>query len=261
MHIALMSPAWPPGNSPNGIVTYVHFMKAELAKQGHRITVLAETLAAGTRENGVYPVTSTMPERLATSLRSRLLGRRRTVFDHGWTIASALNRIHARDPIDVFEMEESFGWAAQVANATDIPIVVKLHGPAFLHLMEEELATPFGQEKVAREGEALKQLPVMTAPSRWTLSQSLARYELTPAVAEHVVNPLEPALGSRLWDLDQCDRNTLVFIGRFDKVKGADVLIQAFQRLLVDRPDLKLIFVGPDRGLVNSAGGSWSEGI
>ena len=118
-------------------------------------------------------------------------------------------------------------------------IVGKLHGPAFLHLMDEELATPFGREKVTRESEALKQLPVMTAPSRWTLSQPLARYELT-----------------RLWDLVQCGRNALVFIGPFDEVKGAEVLIQAFNRLLVDRPNLKLIFVGPDWGFVN--GGSWS---
>ena len=114
------------------------------------------------------------------------------MFDHGRTIAAALNRVHAREPIDVLEMEESFGWAAQVANATDIPVVVKLHGPAFLHLMDEELATPFGLEKVASEGEALKQMPVITSPSRWTLSQTLARYELAPAIAEHVVNPLQP---------------------------------------------------------------------
>jgi glycosyltransferase involved in cell wall biosynthesis len=52
-----------------------------------------------------------------------------------------------------------------------------------------------------------------------------------------------------LWRLANCDLKTILFVGRFDLLKGADVMLQAFASMLKDRPDLKLIFVGPDRGL------------
>jgi glycosyltransferase involved in cell wall biosynthesis len=41
----------------------------------------------------------------------------------------------------------------------------------------------------------------------------------------------------------------LLFVGRFDKRKGGDVVLRAFTRLLAVNPDLTLVFVGPDRGV------------
>jgi glycosyltransferase involved in cell wall biosynthesis len=38
-------------------------------------------------------------------------------------------------------------------------------------------------------------------------------------------------------------------VGRFDLRKGADVMLKAFLLVLKSRPDMKLIFVGPDSGL------------
>jgi glycosyltransferase involved in cell wall biosynthesis len=41
----------------------------------------------------------------------------------------------------------------------------------------------------------------------------------------------------------------LLFVGRFDLHKGADILLRAFARLARDRPEVRLLFVGPDTGL------------
>jgi glycosyltransferase involved in cell wall biosynthesis len=176
------------------------------------------------------------------------------VFDLGETIASVVSRVHARDPLDVFEMEESFGWASSVYHGTNVPVVVKLHGPAFVTLVDEELGTEFGREKVAREGEALRQLPAITSPCECTLSETLARYQLTPAIAERVGNPIDPSPDLPIWNLAACDVNGLVFVGRFDRVKGGDLMIEAFRRLLKVKSDARLTFVGPDNGLVRADG-------
>jgi glycosyltransferase involved in cell wall biosynthesis len=40
-----------------------------------------------------------------------------------------------------------------------------------------------------------------------------------------------------------------LFVGRFDLRKGADIALQAFLLALKERPNLNLIFVGPDNGL------------
>jgi glycosyltransferase involved in cell wall biosynthesis len=186
--------------------------------------------------------------------KSRVFGRDISVFEHAGAIAATFERLHRSAPIDVIEMEESFGFAARVARDCDVPLVVKLHGPAFLHLVEEELNTPFGKEKVLREGEALKMLPVVTAPSRSTLSETMDRYGLHPAVAEQIVNPIAESDGLPLWSLEGCKRNRILFVGRFDKVKGADVLVRAFAELSSTQSDLELVFVGPDPGLLQSDG-------
>ena len=250
MHIGLVTPAWPPGLYPNGIVTYVDALQRELVSQGHRVSIFPVT-SDGEERRGVHLVAPGAIDRLRARAR-RLAGHRSTVFDLGETIAATIGRVHARDPIDVVEMEESFGWAGDVAARTRIPVVVRLHGPAFVTMVEEERATPFGVEKVRREGVALRASPAITAPSQCTLSETVARYGLEPRVAERIVNPLAGAADVPVWDLAACDRRTLLFVGRFDTTKGADVLLLAFQRLLVDHPDLKLVFVGPDGGLSRS---------
>jgi glycosyltransferase involved in cell wall biosynthesis len=251
MHVALLTPAWPPGVVANGIVTYVAAVRAELQRQGHRVSVFAPDVHVP--GPGVHRVRAGAAERVVAELASRVQ-RRGGVFAFGRTIATAMARVHERDPIDVIEMEESFGWVGEVAAKLRVPVVCKLHGPAFLTMVAEELATEFGQEKLRREGEALARMPAIIAPSRYTLGETLARYRLEPAIAEHVVNPLELAPDAALWDPHRCDRDTVLFVGRFDKLKGGDLAVLAFRQLLAERPTLRLVFAGPDPGLLRPDG-------
>ncbi len=46
----------------------------------------------------------------------------------------------------------------------------------------------------------------------------------------------------------------ILFVGRFDRRKGGDVVLRALRSILPDRPHLRLIFVGPDRGWVEPDG-------
>jgi glycosyltransferase involved in cell wall biosynthesis len=252
MHVALFTPAWPPGAVANGIVTYVAAMRGELMRQGHRVSLFSPDVRV--RAPDLHPVAASPTERVVDALVVRVSRRPRTVFDLGTTIAATIRRVHARDPIDVVEMEESFGWAGVVAAATSLPLVCKLHGPAFLTLVAAELASEGGREKVRREGDALARLPVIVAPSRYTLDETLRHYALRPTVAEHVVNPVEPPANVELWDPARCERDSVLFVGRFDAVKGGDLMVLAFQRLLARRPGARLVFVGPDPGVLRGDG-------
>jgi len=176
------------------------------------------------------------------------------VFDESTVIASAIKRLHRREPVDVIEMEESFGWCADIAKRTSLPVVVKLHGPAFLSLVGEELDTSFGREKVEREGIALRAAAAIVSPCQSTLDQTIDRYALKPKLRRHIVNPMTLSSDAPLWRLDSCDRNTILFVGRFDLRKGGDVVLQAFARILAAGRRSKLIFVGPDAGIVAPGG-------
>jgi len=258
MHIAFFSPAWPLQRFQNGIVTYVHVMKNELERLGHRVSVFTPTLDGLAREDHVYHVDT--GKRTLVTRAVRRLSQVRGSFEtdnrrFAGAIASAMLRVHARDPIDVIEMEESFGWFAEVERSTSLPLVVKLHGPAFLSYVGDELQAPFAQKRIELEGNALARASAILSPCRITLAQTVERYALSPALAMHIVNPLLTDLTTRLWTLDACDRSSILFVGRFDLRKGADVVLKAFLLLLRERPQLKLTFVGPDSGLPLAGGG------
>lgn len=259
MHIALYSPAWPLQQFQNGIITYVHVMKIELERLGHRVSVFTPVLhESAAIEEHVHHV--------ATGKGTLWVRAARRLFRPGGlvesdnqrfaeAIASAILRVHGRDPIDLIEMEESFGWFSHVERSTSLPLLVKLHGPAFLSYVDTELKGQFAQKRIELEGKALARASTILSPSRLTLSQTLERYALSPALATHIVNPLVADDATPLWTLDACDRSVILFVGRFDLRKGADIVLMAFLLLLKERPQLKLIFVGPDSGLPLPDGG------
>ena len=253
MHIALFSPGWPLALFHNGIVTYVHAVRPELEALGHRVSVFASTVG-GVEDARVHLIRYGPIATAARRYARRFFTAEREIYGYGELVGETILAAHRRDPIDVIEMEESFGWSADVGRITSIPVLVKLHGPAFLSLVEDELATPLGKLRVAREGQALASAAAIASPSVRTLQQTLERYRLAPTISEHVVNPISVRDDTPRWQLERCDPNTILFIGRFDLRKGADVLMQAFSRLLQERPNLRLVMVGPDNGLLQPDG-------
>ncbi|MBC7601788.1 MAG: glycosyltransferase family 4 protein [Ramlibacter sp.] len=255
MHIALFSPAWPIQKFQNGIVTYVHCMKLALERLGHRVSIFAATMDAEDEgDPDIHHVRHTAWQRATHRFARSRYPTERVILEFGQVIAASIRRVHQLDPIDIIEMEESFGWSADVSRLTGLPVLVKLHGPAFLSLIDEELDSSMGQERVRREGEALRVAPAISAPCLITLKQTLARYQLEPALAEQMSNPLMMSADTPPWQSGTCNPDTILFVGRFDKRKGADIVLQAFANLLQQRPKLRLIVVGPDAGLTRPGG-------
>jgi glycosyltransferase involved in cell wall biosynthesis len=227
-------------------------MKVGLEQLGHRVSVFTPVLHESGIEDRVHHVDAAEQGLWARAVRRLFQPRRSVETDHdrlARDIASAILRVHARDPIDLIEMEESFGWFAKVERVTSLPMAVKLHGPAFLSYVGVELKTAFAQKRIELEGRALSSALTILSPCRSTLTQTLEKYDLSPELAKHIVNPVVVDQTMPLWTVDTCDHRTILFVGRFDLRKGGDIMLKAFLLLLKERPDLKLIFVGPDLGL------------
>jgi len=254
LHIALWSPAWPLAQYQNGIITYVHRMRPALEALGHRVSIFTGEVGAGATDREVHLVRQRLWEPTARLLTRKKPSPGGGVFEFSRLIATEILRVHRRIPIDVVEMEESFGWSATVAQRTGIPVLVRLHGPAFLSFVEGELNTDFARLRIDREGVALQQAEAIVSPCRKTLVQTIDQYQLTNPEVHHIVNPLKMDEDTPLWRLGECDRNTILFVGRFDLRKGADVVLQAFRSALRHRPQLRLVFIGPDLGLPAASG-------
>ena len=43
----------------------------------------------------------------------------------------------------------------------------------------------------------------------------------------------------------------VLFIGRLNPIKGVDILLSAFEKIIKDFPDFNLVIAGPDEGILN----------
>ena len=107
MHVALYSPAWPLKRHPNGVVTYVHWMREELRRLGHRVSVFTALLDEP--EADVHAVEGSLGHRIRSWLRLQDNSTEAYILEWGRRLAATVLSVHRRTPIDVFEMEESFG--------------------------------------------------------------------------------------------------------------------------------------------------------
>ena len=250
MHIALFSPAWPLGANPNGIVTYVHWLADAYGKLGHRVSVFTPKLTDDGLTVGVYQIREGWRYRLAQRVLTRLKSNHFKTLHYGVAIGALIKEVHRQDPIDIIEMEESFGWCSDVQRVAGLPVVVKLHGPAFLSLVEEELESALAQARIEAEGAALTRVSGITSPCDHVKVETARRYGLKLDSINHIENPINPLDDpAKEWKQSQAEAGTILFVGRFDKRKGGDIAVQAFSNVLREQPSAKFIFVGPDYGL------------
>lgn len=259
--VALLSPGWPAHAMSNGIVTYTATIVRALQGRGVRCHVLTHRPMGERTEDFVHAVP--LPSKsLPWKLRHRL------DWD-GWpqksfaaALAREVRRLHESHGIELLEIEESYGWAQFLAGKIPVPIVVRLHGPWFLN----GAANGARQDHAFRrrhnwEMDGLLAADAITAPSADVLNRTLeqlAHRGRAPTMAASIANPVEPVPAPDRWNLQDCDPNRIVFVGRFDRHKGGDLMIDAFARVLRRRPDARLDFVGPDRGCVADDGKTWA---
>lgn len=261
LNIGLVSPGWPPDAFANGVVTCVGSIAEGLRRLGHRVVILANKVAEGHAGDDVVDLSPAFAKRagvgrVADSLAYRVApGQARA-----WAterLAALIRRSVAERNIHVLEMEESFGLAGVVKKKFATPLVVRLHGPWFINGPGSGLAGEADYaQRVRNEGTAIRLADGVTAPSRHVLEKTRSYYSLPLESAQAIPNAMPSVPSENRWVSSRCDPNLILFIGRFERLKGGDLIIDAFARIAQSNPHARLCFVGPDRGLVDDAGGT-----
>lgn len=249
MRIAYYAPAWPPSGAANGVVTYVSTMRQVLLADGHDVSVIwwNKLCTADGRELDLAS------PRGRPSLWSRLKNR----IDHhrgelpcaGVELARQFHRARELAPFDLIEMEESFGWSRLAQRALDVPVVTRLHGPQFMKPRDRETVVERRQsrERMAAEGRALGRATAVSAPTAATLDSTRSYYRNPLSGSAVIPNPVQALAAPP--DRSAREAKTILCVGRFDHIKGADTMLTAFAQVAASRPDLRLVMVGPDAGL------------
>jgi glycosyltransferase involved in cell wall biosynthesis len=101
----------------------------------------------------------------------------------------------------------------------------------------------------------------VSAPSKDVLDRMLARVRglglEPPALAEVIPNPVDEVAPQNSWRLEECDPGRILFVGRFDRHKGGDLMLAAFASVLARFPKATLDFAGPDRTFTDDNGRAW----
>jgi len=279
--VAFYTPGWPPGRFQNGIVTYVGHMASGLRRLGLDTSILTAEERSGLDGPGPglkqepvdcppgedparYPRAAVDLGRIGVSRPHALLDRAldriprlgASGLSFGWSVGRGIAELERKVSVDLLEMEESFGAALYAQEVSTVPIVVRLHGPWFLN--GAALGVPTDTPEFARrdraEARCIADARAVTSPSRDLLERVRSRYGLALEGAAVIPNPAPVIPPGSRWRADRADRNTVLFVGRFDRHKGGDLVVEAFGRLAARIPEARLVFVGPDRGLRDDAG-------
>lgn len=256
MKIAFFSPAWPVAQAQNGIATYVDIMTRALRQAGHECVVITPRLIGTESERDVFQIGPTKQpiwERAAKAIRRRVSGE--LVFDNKpymRAMAETVDKASQGAPFDLIEIEESFGRPYHLQKLINTPVVTRLHGPHFL--VHQGKIEERNRQRIDAEGVAMRASQAVTCPSRSVLDKVASYYGLDETFGTAIPNPVEIAKEATAWRLDACDRNMVLFVGRFDSIKGADIMLAAFSSLAARYADLKLVMIGKDLGIRRADG-------
>jgi glycosyltransferase involved in cell wall biosynthesis len=247
-----VSPGWPPDSYANGIVTYIGNARQGLARAGVESYVFTGNVESdGPDVVSLKPYAPPRPLLAASKVYERLTGMTTSAWNIGYAVAGALRATHQKTPLDLFEMEESFGSAWYAQGAIPNPMVVRLHGPWCL--VSPALGLPDDakfRRRVALEGCAIRDADCVSSPSRGALDEVRRYYGIELAEAEVVPNPVNLEPPEQRWSYEASDKKTVLFVGRFDRLKGADLVLAAFCKLAREIPRAELLLVGPEPGLL-----------
>ena len=245
MRIGLVTPGWPGHNTPNGIATAVYHMAMGLKAAGHQPVILAIRID-GDLPEGIEVVEMTRrPWSLAQKLKAKLgvPDIAQTVF--GDSLADAVDTTHAQHGLDVVIVEETQGWANAMIARTTVPVVVFLHGPWILHkAIQSTGSAAEDARREAREAEAFRSATALISPSQNVLDAVKANVDVTHIPSSVIYNSYEAGA-----PVERSVGRDILFVGRFDRHKGGDVILEAFRQLHARYPKARLTFAGPDRGL------------
>jgi glycosyltransferase involved in cell wall biosynthesis len=260
--IGMVVPGWPVDAFPNGVITCVAAITDGLRQRGHRVVILAHHVAKGYHDQdvvkldaahapstGLRRVFDALAFRFAPELYRLTKARR---------VGEAIRQVVVERGLQILEIEEVFGWSEHIQKGCPAPVVVRLHGPMFLNGAALGLPSDAAfRNSVRVEGSAIRAADGVTSPSRDTLEQTRAYYNLPLETAEAIPNAIVPVSASERWNPSCCEPDVILFVGRFDRHKGGDVVIDAFAEVARRNPRARLRFVGPDRGLTDAMGRRW----
>ena len=259
LRVGYAAPGWPLKNFPNGIVTYVQNILIGLDTNIKPI-ILAGTLIGDEVKDQLIDLNKLNKNKnlfqkfIYTFLYRINLSVAKSILYHKMSHDNALKLHQAMQalqvPLDILEIEESFGTANSLMKLNKVPIVTRIHGPWFVmaSIMKAETNWDY-RYRLFNEGQAIVNAHGVTAPSLDILEKVRQFYGIALPNAKVIHNPVATVPIENLWTLNADKKPSILFVGRFDLIKGGDLILDAFRHIALKHQEVELLFVGPDNGV------------
>ena len=257
INICYYAPAWPPEYASNGITTYLKHLITGLEHFNITPTILSKDV-----HNTINPKIPVINMdhysgniTFLDNLKYKILYKfnenkykRNYLYD---LIIYAIEK--NRQFFDIIEIEESFGIYECLQKSLSSKIIVRTHGPWFIvgKTLNNEQNSRY-LERVRLEGKGLNHDTALTCPSADVLEKIRNFYNKELPYAEVIANPINPSPEQFIWGNDSANEPILLFVGRFDSVKGGDIVLDSFRIIASYDKNVKLYFIGPDIGIIKN---------
>ena len=257
--VGYTSPGWPLNHFPNGIVAYIQNITDGLDERVKHI-VFASPVAKSENQDSCIDLSKQVVIRdLFKKASDHILNKvrlpitapiryKRYIDYEAQKLNSAIQQLSM--PIDILEIEESFGTAQSFIKISKIPVVTRIHGPWFAmgDILKVNQVWDF-KLRVAYEGKAIKNTHGVTAPSLDILEKVREYYDIALPHAQVIANPVKEVRVEKQWNYEMSKQPSILFVGRFDLIKGGDLMLESFRLMALKNKEIMLLFVGPDSGV------------
>ena len=255
LSIAYVSPGWPLSSCPNGVVAYIENL---LVGFGNKVTpcILAQKTDQQTADGTIVDLSSlhierTWVDKLCQEIKvgyAQKIRHNRRCLRSSKKILAGVNAL--KNAPDLIEIEESFGIAKWLVDGSRIPVVTRLHGPWFICGTGQDVAKDSHFKwRVKSEGLAIAKSSGISAPSFDVLTRVREFYNIELPRAQVIPNPVPAVDSTLIWRVDNAAQGSLLYVGRFDKLKGGDIVIDAFRLIALQNKEVVLKFVGPNKSV------------
>jgi hypothetical protein len=247
LRLCFLTRRWTSETAPGGVAVWTQSLASGLAARGHAVTVVTEALVAPSTDIEDGLTVRRVAPRRDVAPSGLLAGAPADLAAFSVAAARAVEAVHAADGLDLVSGPVSDLEPAATIAAGVVPTAVSLHTTRGV-AHEGAALDDHAKAAVAAETALLAAAPRALANSRAILADmrrvhpgALAKADV--ALVPHGLADLAADLASRP---TSDGRQRLLFVGRLELRKGADVLLDALPRLLADRPALEVDIVGDD---------------
>ncbi len=261
LHICFITQEFPPFGNAGGIGTMYYHLASELLLMGHHVTVITPGAESHASRRGRFQL------RFVVARRGSPGQAEPSAFNANltWSLC-ALNEaavVHAEQAVDVFD---SALWNAEALALSLLPrrppLVLRLVTPIItvaqqngwsIPALELERLQQAELQLIARAdavvalsasiGRMIERTHGLTPDRRWHLSPCGIAYWPSFEYSDDYTDLRR--IDGRTWALPEGARFAL-FVGRLERRKGIDLLLEAARRVLAEDPELWLVIAGRD---------------
>ncbi len=248
LRISLVSQEYPPETAHGGIGSQTYLKAHGLAALGHEVHVISHSTDGAKQE---YKDEAVRVTRIP-SIDNRLPIHTEPVkwITYSVEVAAAVSDLHSRAPLDLVDFPE---WGSEgyvhLLNRTEwnsIPTVLQLHGP--IVMLANTIGWPEANSEFYRIGSAMEGTCLRLADAVFSSSKCSADWCATQyGLPREQIKILHMGVDTELFcpqDVPKASLPTIIFVGKIERNKGVELLLDAACELAREFPNLRLRMLG-----------------